>query len=355
MKPLTAVDLYSGIGGFSLGARAAGVNVIRAFDHDEKHVDIYNKNFGAGKCLVRDLGAISPDDFLKSVGQKKVDIVYGGPPCQGFSQAGKRKLDDVRNNHLIKFTELASLLSPKIIIAENVMGLLTEKFSNHVEEFFAKLKSNGYLYSAVIRVDAQDFGVPQRRKRVLLVGCKKESKLKEFSEQLKRQTTNKKNYIKDAIFDLADKELSNENKQLDGRKFTKYVREINQTFGSTVHFKDRSVSGFQYTNHSKAVVERFGDTPPGQSEPISRYYRLHWEKVSSTLRAGTPSSRGQFMAVRPIHPTLPRVISVREAARIHSFPDNFSFHHTKWYAHMGIGNSVPPLLSKAIFSSISNL
>jgi DNA (cytosine-5)-methyltransferase 1 len=114
----------------------------------------------------------------------------------------------------------------------------------------------------------------------------------------------------------------------------------------------RGLSGFLKTRHSDEVVKRFAATRQGERESISRFMRLAWDGLAPTLRAGTIRGRGQFMAPRPIHPDEPRVITVREAARLHSFPDWFTFYPTKWYGFMQIGNSVPPLMAQAVGTSL---
>ena len=106
------------------------------------------------------------------------------------------------------------------------------------------------------------------------------------------------------------------------------------------------------TNHTSNSIERFTKTPPGKREPISRFLKLHPDGLCNTLRAGTPSHRGSYTSPRPIHPVTPRCITVREAARLHSYPDWFRFHVTKWHGFRQIGNSVPPLLAKAVAQEI---
>ncbi|MFM6055520.1 MAG: DNA cytosine methyltransferase, partial [Sphaerospermopsis kisseleviana] len=106
------------------------------------------------------------------------------------------------------------------------------------------------------------------------------------------------------------------------------------------------------TKHSPASEERFASTPHGKNEPISRFYKLDPDGLCNTLRAGTASNKGAFTSPRPIHPFTPRCITVREAARLHSFPDWFRFHPTKWHGFRQIGNSVPPLLAQAVAAEI---
>jgi DNA (cytosine-5)-methyltransferase 1 len=111
-------------------------------------------------------------------------------------------------------------------------------------------------------------------------------------------------------------------------------------------------NGFQFTKHSQEVAERFDRLEEGQRDPISKYARLAWDKPAQVLRAGTGNDKGSFQAARPIHPTEPRVITVREAARIQGFPDWFQFHTTKWHSHRMIGNSVSPIFAAAILRVI---
>ena len=107
-------------------------------------------------------------------------------------------------------------------------------------------------------------------------------------------------------------------------------------------YSEGYVTGFQPTEHAPQTIKRFSETEPGKQETVSRYYRLAWDRTAPTLRAGTGSDRGSYQAARPIHPEEPRVITVREAARLQGFPDWFMFHPTKWHSHRMIGNSVSP-------------
>lgn len=361
---MNAVDLFSGCGGMSLGFKRAGANVRLAIDFDRRHVETYNKNFSDNACIQADLS--QGKEHLSNLFYElnNVDLVFGGPPCQGFSVGGKQKVDDVRNDLIFSYLASIEILQPQVFVLENVAGLLQKNFSGIISEFRKECKRIGYSISDnLFLLNAKDFNVPQNRKRVFIIGVKtaKKSKLARMvpskifeTEELKNPT------VFDAISDFAEFEDSfNESENFLSSELvtaTPYSKMINsfevdqKLFQSDVD--SNLIDGFLISAHSKLVQDRFLDTNNGEREPISRFYKLKWDGIAPTLRAGTTRANGQFMASRPIHPDYPRCITVREAARLHSYPDKFRFYQTKWYGNMQIGNSVPPLMAQAVANSV---
>lgn len=351
-----AIDLFAGVGGMSLGVRAAGFRVRGAIDLDKLNVETYNMNFGQDSAVAGDLSIMTGSDVRSVLGvdSDEISLLFGGPPCQGFSVGGVRCAEDPRNALLDHFARLVVELQPKMFIAENVAGLMSKKMVHHLERFVATLSAAGYYLAEPVSVlDAADYGVPQRRKRVFVVGARAGIATPSYPEPNGTRTT-----VGDAIGDLPDVdrlEILFESDFYHGPlgEPSSYVRDLATTFPSPLPIpEDGGLSGCHRTRHSEESSARFAATSPGTADNVSRFFRLSLEGVAPTQRAGTDSSRGSYTAPRPIHPTVPRCITVREAARLHSFPDWFRFAEAKWHAFRQIGNSVPPMLAKAVADSV---
>lgn len=261
---------------------------------------------------------------------------------------------------------------------ENVPGMATGKHTSLLEELISQFQDLSYVVRLPFRVlNAADFGVPQNRRRLFLLGSRSPAVAPEYPppiSQLRkpadRSTPPLPNSdlpycpsVGDALGDLPDIEqfpelLSSDTVQVSLRGGSTYARRLRgevrdpENFATSRKHDSSVLSGCLRAKHTATSRLRFASTVPGTTEPISRFYRLAWDGVSNTLRAGTGSDRGAFSAPRPIHPTYPRCISVREAARLHSFPDWFKFHRTIWHGFRQIGNAVPPLLARAVATSI---
>ena len=363
-KPI-AIDLFCGAGGMSLGFEQAGFNVHSAFDWEAFNIATHRRNFPSTMAHVADLSKTSGDDLRKTagLGRRKIDVVFGGPPCQGFSVGGKRELDDPRNLRVFDFARLVRQLRPNYFVMENVKGLLGMHARPVLDSFFRRMKLAGYHVVEPVRpLDAADHGVPQRRQRTFVFGALKGLQLPCYPEPEGCFDENGAEFsplVRDAISDLPDVDRFDYLFELD--EFSDGLPHTSNAYarlmrGDLVSYDDVSaprefpdrLSGCFRTEHSRATIERFRSTGQGKAEPISRYIRLHLDGVSPTIRAGTGSDHGSHTAPRPIHPLKPRCITSREAARLHSFPDWFQFHGTRWHDFRQIGNSVPPNLSRAV-------
>jgi len=230
------------------------------------------------------------------------------------------------------------------------------------------VKLAGYRVVEPIRVlNAADFGVPQRRWRTFVLGYRKDAVPIEYPEPrgcIDDVGREFQPVVHDALCDLPVLEEYHELFETDTYSgtletpMTPYARLMRAIITdpydkSSPRINGQGLTGCLRTRHSNETVRRFAQTIPGESEPISRYIRLDWNNVSPTIRAGTGVERGSHTAPRPIHPTVPRCISSREAARLHSIPDWFHFHGTRWHDFRQIGNSVPPLLARAVAGQIA--
>jgi DNA (cytosine-5)-methyltransferase 1 len=372
MRPI-AVDLFAGAGGMTLGFEQAGFDVLAAVEIDPIHCATHEYNFPFWTVLCRSVTDITGKEIRKSsaIGDRDIDVVFGGPPCQGFSLIGKRSLDDPRNSLVFHFLRLILELQPKFFVMENVKGMTIGKHRQFLGEIISEFKNNGYKIQEDYKVlNAAYYGVPQNRERLFLLGCREEFNLPQYPNPLTEPAHKKLNTLNlfnlpktptvlDAIQDLPDIDHYPELKQRDW-VIAEYGKPSN--YASNLRclssFKDdysylrkydpRMLTSSLRTEHTIESIKRFFETPPGKSESISRFYKLAPDGLCNTLRAGTASNRGAFTSPRPIHPLFPRCITVREAARLHSYPDWFRFHGTKWHGFRQIGNSVPPLLAKAV-------
>ncbi|MGE0367195.1 MAG: DNA cytosine methyltransferase [Phycisphaerales bacterium] len=364
-KPI-AVDLFSGAGGMSLGFQQAGFEVAAAFDYNQRCVDAHAENFLRGESAKADLSKATGKELRKlgKLGRRHIDALFGGPPCGGFSIAGQRDPDDPRNKLLLRFAALVDELRPSFFVVENVRGLLIGDAMKVLERFRSKVEKAGYEVAWPVRIlNAADYGVPQKRERIFILGCKSNLVLPEYPEATTPAGSDRRIVVADAIDDLAL--IDKYSDRIEGDVYTgplgvpsayslglRAGADGQRRRDRNCRRRNRTLGGCEHVVHTRDAIDRFKRTKPGTREAISRMFRLADDGLSPTLRAGTDLAHGKFTAVRPIHYRHARCITVREAARLHSFPDWFSFHPTKWHGFMQIGNSVPPLLAKAVARSV---
>lgn len=350
------VDLFAGAGGLSLGFEQAGFDIVASVEIDPIHSAVHKFNFPNCTTICKSVVEVTGDELRKraGIGRREIDVVIGGAPCQGFSLIGKRALDDPRNQLVHHFVRIVLELQPKYFVFENVKGLTLGKHRRFLQEIIDAFREGGYEVEANYKVlNAADYGVPQDRRRLFLLGAKAGLTLPAYPDPTGRTT------VIEAIGDIPDAETL---PQLWERDWAKAKFGKASTYAAVLRGKSDDPCDFGYrrrfdmslltssllTEHTPLSRERFAATAPGSVEPVSRFKKLDPNGVCNTLRAGTASDRGAFTSPRPIHPTVPRVITVREAARLHSYPDWFRFHATKWHGFRQIGNSVPPLLARAV-------
>ena len=355
------IDLFAGAGGLSLSFEQAGFDVAAAVEIDPVHCATHEFNFPNTTTICASVVDITGKQIRDCAGLQgeDIDVVFGGPPCQGFSMIGKRTLDDPRNSLVFHYVRLIRELKPKYCVFENVKGLTLGLHSKFLNELIEELHAARYNVLLPYRVlNAADFGVPQDRRRLFLIAARTDMELPAYPKEQGIAAT-----VWDAIGDLpdADKfEILNHADSVSIRwtsqsLYAKQLRNIQidpKDFSYPRKFNSNTLSSSLCTKHTELSKQRFLNTLPGETEPISRFHKLDPESVCNTLRAGTDSARGAFTSPRPIHPLLPRVITVREAARLHSYPDWFRFHSTKWHGFRQVGNSVPPLLGRAVAAEI---
>lgn len=344
------VELFCGCGGFSLGAHRAGFEVAAAYDIDEILTSSYSKNFPHTKLFHRDVSELTGAQILTDIGES-VFGVFGGPPCQGFSDIGKRRKDDPRRELLGHFFRIVSELEPEFFVMENVRGLAYAD-ARPVLEGALKLVVHKYDILGPHIWNAAEFGAATIRNRMFVIGIRKTLKKPmriQDVDSRKRKAAN----VRQAIADLIGAKPLDEIEALPGFDRWKICRKgLPSDYAWPLRGEDKIFTGHQPTSHTAAVRERFAAVKPGKVESVGRHPRLKWTGQCPTLRAGTGSDRGSFQSVRPIHPDEPRVITVREAARLQGFPDTHIFHPTIWHSFRMIGNSVSPIMADAIFAAI---
>lgn len=356
----------------TLGFEQAGFDVLASVEIDPIHCAIHKFNFPCWAILCKNIADVKGEEIRNSslIGSREIDVVFGGPPCQGFSLIGKRCFDDPRNSLVFHFIRLVLELQPKVFVLENVKGMAVGKHKIFIEEIIDKFEKQGYKVRTEYRIlNAAQYGVPQNRERLFLMGSRHDLELPNYPKSITKIPKKNKSVLNDklpssptvweAIQDLPKVEDYVElYKQdwvfTDFGKPSNYARKLH-SLGSREDnylyerkYDPRMLTSSLRTQHTLESIKRFESTPHGTKEPISRFFKLDPEGICNTLRAGTPSNRGAYTSPRPIHPFTPRCITVREAARLHSYPDWFRFHATKWHGFRQIGNSVPPLLAKAV-------
>ena len=358
-KPL-AIDLYAGAGGMSLGFEDAGFRVVGGVEIDSVHAATYRRNFAATPAVERDLRLVSGEDLHDwFVGDGRVvDVMFGGPPCQGFSYMGRNRPNDPRNDLLLQFARIAAELRPRYFVVENVEGLLGKRHEETLRTFVDIVMQAGYrMNPEPWLLDAQAFGVPQRRRRVFLVGALERLDMPGRPTGVTDSAT-----VWDAISDLTVVDEAPE--LLRGDVYFGYLGEPSVYAADLRRDRDQAansddaevtLTGCRLSAHTESTRKRFARTHEGEYEAVSRFFRLARNAVGPTLRAGTDRQNGSYTAARPIHPITDRCITVREAARLHSFPDSFEFNSTVWHGFRQIGNAVPPRLAKAVGTSILEL
>ena len=351
------IDLFAGAGGLSLGFESAGFDIAAAVDVDPIHCATHEFNFPRCTTVCRSVLDLSGADVrhLAGIGASDVDVVFGGAPCQGFSLIGKRALDDSRNALVYHFVRLVLELQPSYFAFENVKGLTVGRARQVLDEMVEAFEQGGYRVRLPYRViNAADFRVPQNRHRLFLLGARGDRPLPSYPERREERVT-----VAEAIGDLPEADEFPELIERDWveagfRSPSAYARILRalavdpEDFGYRRKF-DRSVlTASLRTAHTAKSRRRFAATAAGKTEPVSRFLKLDPVGLCNTIRSGTASDRGAFTSPRPIHPEAPRCITNREAARLHSYPDWFRFHVTKWHGFRQVGNSVPPLLARAV-------
>lgn len=347
---MNAIDLFAGCGGLSKGFMDAGFDIIVGVDNEQSALNTFVKNHNGAVALNADLSKQETFDEIKRIaGKRSIDVIIAGPPCQGFSLSGPRNFDDERNKLYLAVIEMVKQYQPKGFIIENVPGMATLYDGQIKEEILKRFRKMGYNIEYKI-LCAADYGVPQMRKRLIFMGVRKDIGKPKFPEPQFAP----ENYrtCRDAISDLPTREFEL------GEEEDKYTSKPKTEYQKLMRKNERVLYNHVATNHMQMVKDtialvpeggNYKDLPPGWGE--SRKFNEAWtryngNKPSKTIDTG---HRNHF------HYKYNRVPTIRENARLQSFPDDFIFTGTKTQQNRQVGNAVPPLLGQALGNALLNI
>ncbi|WP_258086899.1 DNA cytosine methyltransferase [Xenorhabdus bovienii] len=389
---MKAIDLFAGAGGLSLAAHQLGIDVLAAIEFDQAAAKTYQLNLierlgHKTKFFQQDILTISPKALRLELGVKKkeLSLLLGGPPCQGFSSHRIKNagVDDPRNKLLLRYFDFVKEFKPQLFLVENVAGLLWERHAKYLDDFKELAKSNNYKILHCGTLNAKDYGVPQNRKRVFILGVREDLTLKNdfkfppnpshFSPKSKEAIRQQlpswrtassvfekltpeliKRYIKEHFrphTELADKEASNLLKHLEyGSPVDKddpCNRHMQPTLRMTERFESTRLNGSREDAAPEFELNCHSDGYAGHKDVYGRIF-IHQPANTITTGCNNPS-KGRF-----VHPWKNHGITLRHAARIQTFPDNYIFTGSSTDQAKQIGNAVPPMLGKALIEAIIN-
>jgi DNA (cytosine-5)-methyltransferase 1 len=341
------VDLFAGVGGLSYGFSVRDeFEIIMANEIDTDISKAYTINHPNVKMLNCDINDLTEDMIKEAIGANVIDLVVGGPPCQSYSTLGKRRLDD-RANLFMQYKRVLGIIRPKAFIFENVTGIMSMDGGNLFKNVRREFEELGYILKYKV-LNAVDYGVPQQRERVILVGFLNENNY-EYPKPTHGEGLLPYVSLKDAIGDLpaiAGGETDNTYTKEPDNDFLMFVRK-----GGATALIEHSApkNGEHLVRLMKALKDgQSKNDLPEDIRPKSgygnTYAKLWWDRPSTTITRNfaCPSSS------RCIHPRDSRAMSIREGARLQSFPDDYKFYGKDGTKRLEIGNAVPPLLSIAI-------
>lgn len=374
MRPI-GIDLFAGAGGLSLGFEQAGFDIAAAVEIDPVHCAVHKFNFPDTAIIPATVEGLTGGAIRSAagIGDRQIDCVFGGAPCQGFSLIGHRALDDPRNRLVLDFVRIVAELNARTFVFENVKGLTVGRHRTFLNELVGAFDAVGYEVRMPWKVlNAGHYGVPQFRERLFLLGCRKGEALPSYPAPRTNISGRKAKFgglpdgpcCMDALGDLPDADRFPELVGSDAVETAGFALPSNYAaelrcktneawhYGYAREWNPAVLTSSARTDHTEISRRRFAETAPGSVEPISRFFKLPEHGVSNTLRAGTDGARGAFTSPRPIHYRYDRCVTVREMARLHGFPDWFRFNVTKWHGARQIGNAVPPPLGRAVAREI---
>ncbi len=354
MKTIKVVDLFAGVGGLSYGfSKDDQFEIVCANEILPNMAKAYELNHPNTKVYCKDIKEFGLQDLKEdfSISQEGIDLIIGGPPCQAYSTVGKRVIDDPRGELFQEYFRVLQEVQPKVFIFENVKGLLSIRKGELFKEILELFQSLGYEVNHTI-LNAADFGVPQNRERIFIVGTKlsnifsfpKETHTKDSNslfQNLQQHIT-----VKEAIGDLPFIKTQEASTTYATPPQNRYQKLMRKNASDTLYDHCAPNNNAKLVELMKALPD--GGTPKDLLEELrpksgfgNTYSRLWWEKPSTTITRNfsTPSSS------RCIHPKAPRALTTREGARLQSFPDNYIFYGSRSDKNLQIGNAVPPILS----------
>jgi len=354
LKRLTCIDLFCGAGGFSLGLSKNNIEIVLANEIEKDFAKTFVLNHPKTKMLNEDIHNIDFKKELKKTGYKSIDVLCGGPPCQGFSTVGNKSKKDKRNSLFWEFLRAVNETTPRAVIFENVAGFKSLYNGQAYETLINELENIGYkVFSNIL--NAADYGLPQFRKRTIIVGVAKNYSF-EFPKIIKSKSNNlfEDRYltIMSAISDLPKLNV--------GEEKSKYFCKPKNNFQKIMREGEDILTEHNCSNYGKKMQKILSIIPKNGSVkdlPINLRPKAYFNNVYARLNPLNPSPTitrnfGTPSSTRCIHPYQNRALTTREGARLQSFPDNFIFYGSKTSKNLQIGNAVPPILGEVIGKQI---
>jgi len=339
---MNAIDLFCGCGGLSYGFERTGVDILLGIDNDAMALKVFENNHKNAKSICADITQISYSEIKDLIGEKSIDLIIGGPPCQGMSLSGPRKFDDPRNKLYLSYIRLVEEISPKAFVIENVPGLVSLFNGRIKDNIIERLTNLGYKVNYKI-LCAADYGVPQSRKRVVFIGTK--DKLFDFDTIVQEDTVT----CEMALSDLPP--LTNSL----GNDPSEYATPPQNDYQRLMRKNSSLVRNHIAAAHSDKVKSIIALVPDGgnyknlpEEYKSTRNFHVAWTRFRSDKPAPTIDTghRHHF------HYKYNRVPTVRECARLQSFPDDFIFEGNKTQQFRQVGNAVPPIMATAIAKAL---
>ena len=360
-KKFNCIELFAGAGGLGTGFEKSGFNIVAANDIWEPAGKTYKENHPKVKYLVEDIAKINGDELLKDTKYTKedIDVIIGGPPCQGFSTLGKRFIDDPRNKLFKEYVRIVNDIRPKFFVMENVSGILSMEKGKVLKSIIKSFKDIGYKLKYKL-LNAAEYGVPQQRERVIFIGTRLDIEIRypEKSHSLSGEKGYKKALtLWDAISDLP---------QSNSEEIINYIDEPKNNYQKLMRKNSNIITNHKPPTHNEKAKKMMSYIPTGMSawevkdmpkelKPTSGYGNTYARL--NPYEPGMTITRN-FVCIsssRCIHPYLNRGLTAREAARVQSYPDSYIFKGSKTDIHIQIGNSVPPILAEKIANTVKEM
>jgi DNA (cytosine-5)-methyltransferase 1 len=347
------IDLFAGAGGMSIGASMAGVDVKVAVEIDKYAGITYQANHPKTILLNEDIRKVRINGHCRTT-RNQVKILFGGPPCQGFSTSNQKTRNRANDNNWLfkEYLRIAKEQKPDWVIVENVKGILETENGFFFDKIQSELTRLGYTTSAAV-LNAVNFNVPQIRNRMFIVGS-----LHGIRYSFPTGSTKKTLTVADAISDLPNLKSGSSYTELE------YGVAPQNKYQTDLRKHSKKAVNNLVTNNNDLVLKRYSHIPQGGNwEDIPKRLMQNYKDFTRChtgiyyrLKSNSPSVViGNYRKNMLIHPTEHRGLSVREAARIQSFPDSFHFHGSIGFQQQQVGNSVPPNLAKAVFETLIKL
>jgi DNA (cytosine-5)-methyltransferase 1 len=340
------LDLFCGPGGFATGFEMTGFHSLLGLDIHKPSLETYAHNHPTAKTILADIRDVPSDVIAEQIGAGPLDLMSAGVPCEGFSMANRNrtKFTDERNFLFLEFLRIAEQIRPRFLLIENVANLTRHDGGVFAQEIELGMQALGYRTSSTI-LDAQNFGVPQRRRRVMFAGA-----LPELNFKWPNPTHGDSKDLKN-IVTVGDAILGDLPALSSDESAFRYLSEPQTEYQRWIRGSQETLLNHQAPNHPQETISRIENTPQGAPmyPKFKQRIRLHSEKPSPTVVSG--GIRPQFAYG---HPTQPRGLSIRERARLMSFPDSYEFLGGIVQGRVQTGDAVPPLLAKAVGEEVKN-